>query len=63
MSLKKHFVKLEGNEVISIDNCDILYSYYECWKTKYERHSAVFQGIVKDNDQMENAIKHRIKSI
>ena len=36
--------------------------YYDCWKTKNERHNAVFQGIVKDNGQTENTIKHRINS-
>ena len=60
--IKKLIVKLEGNEVISIYDCDILYSYYDCWKTKYERYNAVFQGGVKDNGQTENAIKHRINA-
>ena len=27
--------------------CDILYSYYDCWKSTTERHNAVFQGIVE----------------
>ena len=26
-------VKLEGSEIINIDDCDILYSYYDCWKS------------------------------
>ena len=34
--------KLEGNEIISIDNYDVLYSYYDCWKTITERCNAVF---------------------
>ena len=38
----KLVVKLEGNEIISIDDYDILYSYYDCWKSITERHSAVF---------------------
>ena len=37
-----------------------MYSYYNCWKTKNEKHNAVFQNIVKDNDQTRNAIKHKI---
>ena len=28
--IKKLVVKLEGNEIISIDDHDILYSYYDC---------------------------------
>ena len=60
--IRKIVVKLEGNEIINIDNYDILYSYYDCWKCKTERLSAVFQGIVEDGGQTENAIKHRINS-
>ena len=32
--VRKLVVKLEGNEIISIDDYDILYSYYDCWKCK-----------------------------
>ena len=53
-------MKLEGNEIISIDDYDIFYSYYDCLKCTTERHNAVFQGIVEDGSQTENAIKHRI---
>ena len=42
---RKLVVKLEGNEIISIDDRDIFYSYYDCWKT--ERRNVVFQGIVE----------------
>ena len=55
-------MKLEGNEIISIDDYDVLYSYYDCWKTATERHNAIFQGIVEANGQTVNAIKHRINS-
>ena len=55
-------MKLEGNEIISTDDCDIFYSYYVCSKIKNERRNAVFQGIVKDNGQTENATKHRINA-
>ena len=37
--VRKLVVKLEGNEIISIDDYDILYSYYNCWKCKTERLS------------------------
>ena len=55
-------MKLEGNEIISIDDYDILYSYYDCWKCKTERLTTVFQGIVEADGQTENAIKHRINA-
>ena len=55
-------MKLEGNEIISIDDYDILYSYYDCWKSITERCNAVFQGIVQADGQTENAIKHRINA-
>ena len=60
--IRKLVVKLEGNEIISIDDYDILYSYYDCWKSTTERSSAVFQGIVEASGQTENAIKHRINA-
>ena len=60
--IRKLIVKLEGNEIISTDDYDILYSYYDCWKTATERRSAIFQGIVEADGQMGNAIKHRINA-
>ena len=60
--IRKLVVKLEGNEIISTDDYDILYSYYDCWKCKTERLNAVFQGIVEADGQTENAIKHRINA-
>ena len=60
--IRKLIAKLEGNEIISTDDYDILYSYYDCWKSTTERHSAVFQGIIEAGGQTENAIKHRINA-
>ena len=60
--IRKLVVKLEGNEIISINDYDVLYSYYDCWKTATERHNAIFQGIVETDGQTENAIKHRINA-
>ena len=60
--IRKLVVKLEGNEIISIDDYDVLYSYYDCWKCTTERINAVFQGIVDADGQTENAIKHRINT-
>ena len=61
-TIRKLAVKLEGNEIISTDDYDILYSFYDCWKCKTERLNAVFQGIVEADGQTENAIKHRINA-
>ena len=60
--IRKLVVKLEGNEIISIDDCDVLFSYIDSWKCKTKRLNAVFQGIVDADSQTENAIKHRINS-
>ena len=60
--IRKLVVKLEGHEIISIDDYDVLYSYYNCWKCTTKILNAVFQGIVEANGQMENAIKHRINA-
>ena len=56
--IRKLVVKLEGNEIISTDDYDVLYSYYDCWKCTTERLNAVFQGIIEADGQSENAIKH-----
>ena len=61
--IQKLVVKLEGNEIISIDDYDILYSYYDCWKCKTERLNSVFQGIVEADGQTENPNKHWINAI
>ena len=60
--IRKLVVKLEGNEIISIDDYDVLYSYYDCWKCTTKRLNTVFQGIVEADSQTENAIKHRINA-
>ena len=61
--IRKLVVKLERNEIISIDDYNVLYSYYDCWKCTNERLNAVFQGIVEADGQTENAIKHRINLV
>ena len=60
--IRKLVVKLEGNEIISIDDYDVLFSYIDSWKTATERRNAVFQGIVEADGQTENAIKHQINA-
>ena len=60
--IKKKVIKLEGNEVLSVDDCHILVSYYDLWKGYSERRCAVFQGIATNSGrgQTDNAIKLRI---
>ena len=60
--IRKLVVNLEGNEIISVDDYNVLYSYYDCWKTATERSNAIFQDIVEADGQTENAIKHRINA-
>ena len=60
--IRKLVVKLEGNEIISIDDYDVLFLYIDSWKTANERCNTVFQRIVDADGQTENAIKHRINS-
>ena len=60
--IRKLVVKLEGNEIISIEDYNILYSFYDYWKTATERCNAIFQGIVEAGGQTENATKHRINA-
>ena len=60
--IKKLIVKLDGNEIINIDDYDVLFSYIDSWKTATERCNAIFQGIVEADGQTENAIKHRINA-
>ena len=59
--VRKLVVKLEGNEIIGIDDYDVLFSYIDSWKGTNERLNAVFHGVVEADGQTENAIKHRIK--
>ena len=60
--IRKLVVKLEGNEIISTDDYDVLYSFYDCWKCTTERLNVASQGIVEADGQIENAIKHRINA-
>ena len=60
--VQKLVVKLEGYEIISTDDYDVLFSYYDCWKCATERHNAVSQGIADADGQTENAIKHWINA-
>ena len=62
--VKKKVVKIEGNEILSIDDSDTLDCYYDLWKSYSERRNAIFQGIIETGGkgQKENVIKHRINA-
>lgn len=62
--VKKKVVKIEGNEILSIDDSDTLDCYYDLWMAYSERRNAIFQGIVTNSGkgQTDNAIKHRINA-
>ena len=48
-------VKLEGREVLSLNNADTFLIYSDLWLTKNERDDAVYQGI-----QSDGGLKHRV---
>ena len=60
--IRKLVVKLEGNKIVSNDDYDVLYSYYDCSKCKTKRLNSVFQGIVEADGQTENAVRHGINA-
>ena len=55
--IKKITIKLEGREVLSLNNSDIFLTYCDLWLTANERKDLVYQGI-----QDANGIKHRIEA-
>ena len=56
-------VKLEGNEILSIDNYDMFACYRDIWKTKSEKRNAIRQGIIStDGDLTPNCMKLRINA-
>ena len=60
--IKKLAVKLERNEILSIDDFDIFACYQDLWKTKSEKRNAIRQGIISTDGCMENCIKLRINA-
>ena len=47
--IKKVSVKIEGNEVYSLDDADVWGCYKDLWLTKDQLKNMVFQGIESDN--------------
>ena len=58
--VKKVTVKISSNEVLSIDDCNIFYTYMDLWLTPSERNNRYYQGIDPSNDQ--NVTKLRLGS-
>ena len=53
-------VKLQENEILSIDNFNMFAYYPDLWKTKSEKRNAVRQGIISNDGCTLNCIKLRI---
>ena len=60
--MKKLAVKLEGNEIMSIDDYYLSTCYQDMWKTASEKQNAIRQGIISTDGCMENCIKLRINA-
>ena len=60
--VKKLAVKLEGNEIMSIDDFDVFACYQDLWKTKSEKRNAIQQGIISSDGCTENCMKLRINA-
>ena len=59
--IKKLAVKLEGNEILSIDNYDVFACCQDLWKTASEKRNASRQDIISnDGDLTPNCMKLRI---
>ena len=43
--VKKTTIRIFGNEVMSVDDCDVFHIYLDLWKTTRERNNAHYQGI------------------
>ena len=60
--IKKLAVKLEGNEIVSVDDFDVFVCYRDLLKTKSEKRNAICQGIISNDRCTENCIKLRINA-
>ena len=60
--IKKLVAKVEGNEIMSVNNFDVFACYRDLWKTKSEKRNAIQQGIISTDGCMENCIKLRINA-
>ena len=60
--VKKLAVKLEGNEIMSIDDYDIFTCYRDLWKTASEKKNAIHQGIISADGFTLGCMKSRINA-
>ena len=60
--IKKLAVKIEGNEIWSIDNYGVFACYWDLWKNKSEKRNAIRQGIISNDSCMSNCMKLRINA-
>ena len=59
--VKKTTIRISGNEVMSVDDCDVFHIYLDLWKTSTrERNNAHYQGI--DTSINNNTTRLRINA-
>ena len=55
--VKKMIIKISGNEVLSIDDCNMFHCYQDLWKTAKERSNSQYQGIDLSDDRDVDRIR------
>ena len=60
--MKKLAVKLEGNEIMNLDNFDVFACYRDLWKTKSEKRNAICHSIISNDRCTKNCIELRINA-
>ena len=58
--VKKLTVKLEGNEILGMDDFDVFVCYRDLWKTVSEKGNTVRQGIIHNSGCTVNCMKLQI---
>ena len=56
--IRKVSVKLEGRELLCLNEANVFLTYCDLWLTTQQREDAIYQGIIKS----ANALKHRINA-
>ena len=60
--VKKLAVKLEGNEILGVDDFDVFVCYQSLWKTESEKQNTVRQCIIYSGSCTENCMKLQINA-
>ena len=60
--VKKLAVKIEGNEIMSVDDYDVLACYRDLWKSSSEKKMLFGKVLISNDGCMENCIKLRINA-